>query len=169
MITQRIKLIFSAYRRDDFADPEGFVLQLGAVLERYADEVIHTVTDPRTGIQRRSKFPPSIAEIVEACEAEATAIATRERYRSMPAPVRLAIEGPRRPKPQPGHRANCLVPPHAPQYAAMLARAQDPQSDPLEFKCDNQGLWVDYRWLVDMPRHAAANVIDGVTARMAVG
>ncbi len=61
-------MIFSAYRRDDFADPDTFVLQLGIVLERYPDDVIGELSHPLSGIQRRLKKPPSIADIVEACE-----------------------------------------------------------------------------------------------------
>lgn len=61
-------MIFSAYRKDDFADPVGFVAQLGAVLEKYPEWVVRYVTEPTTGIQRRQTFPPSIAEVVKACE-----------------------------------------------------------------------------------------------------
>jgi hypothetical protein len=57
--------ILSSYRRDDFADPDGYLVQLGMVLERYDDAVIRAVTSPLTGIQRSCKFPPSIAEFVE--------------------------------------------------------------------------------------------------------
>lgn len=41
---------------------------LGAVLEQFPDEVVIFITDPRTGIQRRSKWPPTISEVIEACE-----------------------------------------------------------------------------------------------------
>jgi hypothetical protein len=60
--------ILSSYRRDDFADPDGFLVQLGTVLERYDDKVIEAVTSPVTGIQRTCKWPPSIAEFVEFAE-----------------------------------------------------------------------------------------------------
>ena len=60
--------LFASYRIDQFADPDGFKIALGAVLEQYPDEVIKYVCDPRTGIQRRSKFPPTISEMVEACD-----------------------------------------------------------------------------------------------------
>lgn len=68
-IIQAARMIFSAYRRDDFADPDMFVLQLGIVLERYPDDVIGELSHPLSGIQRRLKRPPSIADIVEAAEA----------------------------------------------------------------------------------------------------
>lgn len=40
------------------------------MLADYAREVIDYVTDPRTGIARKSKWMPSVAEIAEACEHE---------------------------------------------------------------------------------------------------
>lgn len=61
-------MLLSAYRRDDYADPDSFIVQLGTVLETYPDWIVNYVTDPRTGIQRTSIFPPSIAEVVKACE-----------------------------------------------------------------------------------------------------
>lgn len=68
MITQAARLIFSAYRKDDFADPETFVFQLGIILGRYPDDVIVQLSDPLIGIQRRRKRAPSLADIVEACD-----------------------------------------------------------------------------------------------------
>lgn len=67
-INQRARMVFGAYRRDDFADPDSFLVQLGMVLERYSDKIIEEVTDPRTGIQRHCTFPPSIAEFSQFCE-----------------------------------------------------------------------------------------------------
>ena len=63
-INARAQMVLSAYRRDDFADPDSFRLQLGMVLERYPDPIIEDGTSPLTGIQRYCKFPPSIAEVV---------------------------------------------------------------------------------------------------------
>ena len=59
------QLVLSSYRKDDFADPDTYAVQLAMVLERYDDKVIDAVTSPNTGIQRNCKFPPSIAEVVE--------------------------------------------------------------------------------------------------------
>lgn len=64
-INQCVQLVFGSYRKDDFADPDSFRVQLGMVLERYSDDIIRSVTSPITGIQRKCKFPPSIAEVVE--------------------------------------------------------------------------------------------------------
>ena len=60
--------VLSSYRKDDFADPDSYGVQLAMVLERYDDKVIDAVTSPVTGIQRTCKFPPSIAEVVEFIE-----------------------------------------------------------------------------------------------------
>ncbi len=68
VVGRQMDILFSAYRKADYADPEGFVTQLGIILSDYPPEVVRYVTDPLTGIQRRLKWPPSIAEIIEACE-----------------------------------------------------------------------------------------------------
>ena len=68
VVDQQMAILFSAYRKADYADPEGFVIQLGVILSDYPPDVVRHVTDPRTGIQRRLKWPPTIAEIVEACD-----------------------------------------------------------------------------------------------------
>jgi hypothetical protein len=61
-------MVLGAYRKDDFADPDNFLLQLCIILEKYADSTIEHVTDPTTGIQRECKFPPTIAEFVAFCD-----------------------------------------------------------------------------------------------------
>ena len=53
---------------------------LGMVLEQYPDEVIVYVTDPRTGVQRKSKWPPTISEIVEACDGRVAELARIDRF-----------------------------------------------------------------------------------------
>lgn len=83
----RIALIFSAYRRDEWQDPEGFILQLGLNLEQYPPGIVEYVTDPVTGIQSRSKWPPSLAEIVEACRAEMEHRSKVEKYSNLPPPA----------------------------------------------------------------------------------
>lgn len=67
-ITSRSLLLFGSYRRDDFAAPETYLASLGVLLERYPDYVVERVSDPTSGLQRSSKFPPTIAEVVEACD-----------------------------------------------------------------------------------------------------
>ena len=49
-----------------------------AILAEYPKEVIRYVTDPRTGIPRKSKFMPNPAEVSEACD-RATEYLTDEK------------------------------------------------------------------------------------------
>jgi hypothetical protein len=85
----RVALLMASYRKADYHDPEGFVATLGAILAQYAPEIVEYVTDPTTGIQRRCKWPPSPAEIVEACAAEIEHRTKVAKYSSLPPPLRL--------------------------------------------------------------------------------
>ena len=137
-----MRILFAAYRRDDFADPEGFIAQLGMVLEGYEQHVIYAVTDPRTGIQRTSKFPPSIAEVVDACDAAAARADTRRRYDEIPTPLpRL----PRYRDQSPGRRANLFVPADNMHYERCRALAET--ADAADWKLDPKGrpgIWIAY-------------------------
>lgn len=133
-ISALARQVFGSYRKDDFADPDNFLAQLGMVLERYPDAVIRDVTSPLTGIQRRSKFPPTIAEVVAACDDE---VARAERIRRF-SEMRAAL---REPRPvDPTARANLLVHRDAPGYDAMVEWAN--KAGPQWYRTDPQGIWV---------------------------
>lgn len=133
-ISERSRLIFSGYRRDEFADPEGFSAQLGLILERYSDEIVSAVSSPFTGIQRRYKTPPSIAAIVEACDEEVARLERIRRFSEMRA-------APREPRPvDPTARANLLVHRDAPGYDAMVKWAKT--AGPEWYRSDPKGIWV---------------------------
>lgn len=68
LILQAAELIFSAYRPDNFANPDLYLLQVGMKLECYPDDVIRELASPRYGIQTKSKNPPTLFDITEACE-----------------------------------------------------------------------------------------------------
>jgi hypothetical protein len=76
------RIIFSAYRTDQYGDPEGYIDSLNLVFGQYPNEVIKYVSDPRTGVQRGCKWPPTIAEIVAACDARMGEIARLERLQN---------------------------------------------------------------------------------------
>jgi hypothetical protein len=142
MITHHARQIFSAYRKDEYADPDGFVMQLGAVLERYSDNVIATVCSPYTGIQRRLKTrPPNIGEVVEACDEEQE----RENRIIELSKTKLKLRGPR----PPAERANVLLRTDALLYQAMCDKAADPKTDPADWRWDpdGKGIWVALGWL----------------------
>jgi hypothetical protein len=71
---------------------------LGMVLEQYPDEVICYVTDPRTGVQRKSKWPPTISEVVEDLDAHVSFLKRKERFENwgVGAPM---IEAPKEDRP----------------------------------------------------------------------
>ena len=69
-VVGRVDLLMSSYRMNDYQNPKGFLLTLCSILEEYPPEIVEYVTNPKTGLQRRCKWPPTPAEIVEACAAE---------------------------------------------------------------------------------------------------
>ena len=76
---QRAKLLFGCYRKGDANDPETYTAAVMAILAEYPKEVIHYVTDPRTGIPRKSKFMPNPAEVSEACDAAKLTLRAEEQ------------------------------------------------------------------------------------------
>lgn len=82
MILRCQRILFSSYRRDQYDDPESYMASLGMVFEGYSDEVICYVTSPRTGVQRKVKFPPTISEVVEACDDHTAYLANMERFKN---------------------------------------------------------------------------------------
>ena len=139
--------LFASYRIDQFADPEGFKTSLGAVLEQYPNEVITYVCDPRTGIQRRSKFPPTISEMVEACDDHREFLAKQRAHR--PAFKERQPEPLLRDRPQ-GYLATIFVPEGHTRYASLVEWTKE--AKPMWWKYGNasdgrQGLWVSrFAW-----------------------
>lgn len=138
------KILFSAYRADQYADAEGFMTSLGAVLEQFPDEVIIYVTDPRTGIQRRSKWPPTISEVIEAGEEHQEHLAKMRRPRPalvprLPAPLL-------RDRPA-GSLAQIFVPEGHQRYAGLVDWAKE--AAPAEWTYGKasdgrNGIWVSH-------------------------
>src|SRR5947209_8731385 len=64
-----LEVFFSSYRRDLYADPDRFTMQLGLLMEGLPEDVVRYCVDPRTGIQKEyPSFPPNIGEIGEFIE-----------------------------------------------------------------------------------------------------
>lgn len=138
-LTRRARMIFSSYRRDDYADPDSFLAQLTVVLGSYQDSVVTYASDPLTGIQRRSKFPPTIAEVSEFCD-DRQAISERMRhYATLPQYVPDL-----RPRPK-YHVANLRVPITAPCYPAMKTLAE--KNPDLVRRDDDGVLMVPLSWM----------------------
>lgn len=125
------------------------MISLGAVLEGFPDEVITHVTDPRTGIQRRMKWPPTISEVIEACEEHQEYL--RKLRTSRPA-KRLSLPGT-------GSSGQCVkifVPEGHKRYAGLVkwAENEDPKWWHFGQSSDGRsGIWVPFaQW--EEPRAA---------------
>jgi len=64
---ERAKILFGCYRRGEANDPDTYVAAITAVLAEYDVETIKHVTDPRTGLPRKTNFLPTIPELDKAC------------------------------------------------------------------------------------------------------
>jgi hypothetical protein len=75
---QRAKLLLGCYRTGEANDPETYVAAVTAVLARYPEEVITTVTHPVTGLPKKIGWLPTIKEVGEACDAAVEPIRQNE-------------------------------------------------------------------------------------------
>src|SRR6185369_15212402 len=128
------KMIFSAYRRDQYEDPDAFSEQLFLVLKSWDENVIVAVSDPRSSrsLQQQYKFPPTIAEVVAACEEESE----RQRKAAAAGPPKRRIFSPQIDTQSPGQRANVLVRADAPQYAEAIEWAKT--ADEADWRADQR-------------------------------
>lgn len=96
----KMQMLFSSYRLDQYPDPKAFMAQIGMVLDQYDPQVVAIVTSPLTGIQRKCKFPPSIAEVVDECNRVRDGLSAEEARRLSP---KIVFRPPdRRGGPKPG-------------------------------------------------------------------
>lgn len=147
MILKCQKALFSAYRADQYADAAGFVVSLGVVMEEFSDEVVDYVFNPKTGIQRRLKWPPTISEIVDACEEHRNFLEKQRKPR--PAFKERQPEPLLRDRPQ-GCLATIFVPEGHPRYERLVEWTKE--AKPMWWKYGKAsdgrvGLWVSrFAW-----------------------
>ncbi len=60
--------MLGGFRRGEANDPEIYAASVAAILSDYPEEVINFATDPRTGLQTRFEYPPSLKAVREECE-----------------------------------------------------------------------------------------------------
>src|ERR1043166_4929526 len=65
---QRARLLLGCYRTGDANDPETYVAAITAILARYPEEVITTVTHPATGLPSKKSWLPTVKEVRDACD-----------------------------------------------------------------------------------------------------
>jgi len=84
----RATAMLGFYRKDDAWDPEMFLTGIAAVLALYPTDIIDQVTNPALGLPSKLRFPPTPAEVKDACEVLMAPIrAQQERERK----VQLAL------------------------------------------------------------------------------
>lgn len=76
----RAKILLGCYRTGDANDPETYVAAITAVLARYSEEIITSVTHPVTGLPSKKDWLPTVKEVHDACE-EAAAPMVRQQQR----------------------------------------------------------------------------------------
>lgn len=117
------------------------MVQLGAVLSEFSDEIVVFVTSPKTGIQRRSKWPPTISEVLDACERHQDYLRKLSERR----PLIRRIEPPSTLKRPPGYLANVHVPEAHPRYAKLAEWTKTADEKFWKFAPNSEGelgLWV---------------------------
>lgn len=92
--TRKAGHLLNLYRKGDAQDPETYVAGLAAVLSEYDPAVVDYVCDPRTGIARRLKWLPTIAEIADECDIRAAIQKNVDALRAMAAQKRATIADP---------------------------------------------------------------------------
>lgn len=85
--------MLGCYRKTDLIDPEIYGSAVVSVFMRYSNDVVAAVTEPATGLPSRLKWLPTIAEIVESCDAQHPAPAVS--YWRPPPSVKRAPEAER--------------------------------------------------------------------------
>ena len=65
---QRAKLLLGCYRTGEANDPETYVAAITAILARFPEQVITTVTHPATGLPSKKGWLPTVKEVFDACE-----------------------------------------------------------------------------------------------------
>ena len=93
-VTEMATNLFRAYPKTDYDDPDAALANMIVVLSSYTDAIIREVTSLETGLQRKSIFPPRIAEIVKACETIAARDAQRKRFEEWGKPKEQMALGP---------------------------------------------------------------------------
>lgn len=73
------KLVFGAYRPDQYTDPEAFMTQVAAVFSQHEDATLLHATNPlnANAIQRKRKWPPTISELSDDLDAAAEYLKAR--------------------------------------------------------------------------------------------
>jgi hypothetical protein len=125
-------VILGSYRRADFADPDAFVSATAAVLGQFSEPVVRQAFDPRSGLQTQQKWPPTVAEVRDACERVLAEQQNRER-RAYLSEHRVIIDTPRGPMSEPdAERLRLGKPVHGIASHLRISGPSGDDADPVE-------------------------------------
>lgn len=143
--------LFGSFRKGEANDPETYVAAVLTVLMDYSDAVVNEVCHPGRGLPARCDFLPTMKELKDACEGEATRTARYETYAKLPAPQRFL------PAPPSPPRATIFTPKDFPHWD-KLKRRYDAGEQPAYFetrecvdKIERYGIWTPFSWIDDDP------------------
>lgn len=71
--------MLDCWRTGGANSPETFITAVAAILARYPDEVVYSVTNPTEGLPVQLTWMPSIKEVRDACEKAMEPVYRRER------------------------------------------------------------------------------------------
>lgn len=80
--------MLDCWRTGGANSPETFITAVAAVLSKYPDEVVYSVTDPTGGLPLQLTWMPSVKEVHDACEKEMEPIYRRKREEKLIADLR---------------------------------------------------------------------------------
>lgn len=92
-------LVLGSYRSTEVNNPAVYIRVAAAVMTGFPEEIVQAAFDPRSGLQTRQKWLPTVSEIRGACEAIAADRAVRER-RAQLARHHVLIDTPRGLRPE---------------------------------------------------------------------
>jgi hypothetical protein len=64
-------ILFKCFKTTEASDPETFLAGAVAIMVKFGPKIAHAIANPVTGMPSTFKWLPSLAEVHEACEAEA--------------------------------------------------------------------------------------------------
>jgi len=152
--------MLSGYPNAAKGAPNSYVGTIAALLCTYPKSIALRCADPLTGVARLTKFMPTVSDVVAWCEAPVESmerivefdVRSDQQLKERLERERLEREQtdpPAKSNPVPrGYRCNVFVPPHAPQYQAMVERAHGPNVDRRDWfmQPDRVGIWVPLGW-----------------------
>lgn len=144
--------LFGSFRKGEANDPETYVAAVLTVLMDYPDAIVNEVCHPGRGLPSRCDFLPTMKELKDACEGEATCV---ERFAAL---ARLGPVQRRLPAPPQPQVPTIFTPKDFPHWDKLMRR-YEAGDRPAHFetrecvdKVERYGIWTPFSWIDDDPK-----------------